>query len=199
MYTLYIHIFPNNKVYVGITQQKPTKRWQNGKGYVEQDYIYKAILKYGWNNIQHQILHENLSLEEACELEKYYITTVYHSNDRNFGYNIDLGGTSGNKMSEETRKKLSELNKGPKNPMYGKKIPEELRQKTSERFKKIPRTKEWYEKISKSLKGKKPSAKTREIWSKHRKGRKWWNNGIIQTQSFECPEGYVPGMLKKKK
>ena len=28
-YKVYIHIFPNNKVYIGITSQKPKRRWNN--------------------------------------------------------------------------------------------------------------------------------------------------------------------------
>lgn len=29
------------------------------------------------------------------------------------------------------------------------------------------------------------------------KGRHWYNNGIVQIQSFECPIGFTKGMLKK--
>ena len=29
-YYVYKHTFPNNKVYIGITQQEPQKRWKNG-------------------------------------------------------------------------------------------------------------------------------------------------------------------------
>ena len=32
-YCVYKHIFPNNKVYIGVTCQKPEYRWRNGKGY----------------------------------------------------------------------------------------------------------------------------------------------------------------------
>ena len=30
-------------------------------------------------------------------------------------------------------------------------------------------------------------------------GKHWFNNGIVQGQSFDCPEGFVPGMLRKSK
>ena len=30
------------------------------------------------------------------------------------------------------------------------------------------------------------------------KGKKWFNNGITQILAFECPEGYVKGMLSRK-
>ena len=64
-YSVYIHLFPNNKVYIGITKQKPEHRWNNGKGYKNNDYLANAILKYGWNNIEHKILYSNLTKEEA--------------------------------------------------------------------------------------------------------------------------------------
>lgn len=32
-YYVYKHIFPNGKVYIGITCKKPIYRWNNGNGY----------------------------------------------------------------------------------------------------------------------------------------------------------------------
>lgn len=46
IYYVYMHIAPNNKKYIGITKQKPIKRWLYGKGYQKQGYFYNAILKY---------------------------------------------------------------------------------------------------------------------------------------------------------
>lgn len=90
-YYLYMHIFPNDKRYIGITKQLPKERWKNGSGYSGQTYMYNAIKKYGWENIQHIILKENLSQQEALEQEEYYITyykTLYNEN----GYNIARKG-----------------------------------------------------------------------------------------------------------
>lgn len=33
-YIVYKHIFPNNKIYIGLTRQKPERRWRNGDGYI---------------------------------------------------------------------------------------------------------------------------------------------------------------------
>lgn len=71
-YKLYIHKFPNDKVYIGITSQDVNKRWRQGEGYKDQ-FVYKAILKYGWKNILHQILLDGLSKEQAEEKEIEYI------------------------------------------------------------------------------------------------------------------------------
>ena len=107
-----MHTFPNNKVYIGITKFKPKYRWNNGEGYSRQPYVYKAILKYGWDNIKHDILETNLSELEAKNKEQYYIK-LYKSNDKRFGYNLTAGGdgTWGIKYTDERRQKVIESNK----------------------------------------------------------------------------------------
>lgn len=146
MFTVYMHISPNNKRYIGITSQKPTRRWNNGEGYKKNNYFYNAILKYGWNNIEHKILFSNLNKEEAEEKEIELISK-YKSNEKKYGYNIDNGGNccgthsqvtkikisknrkgkclnnknmAGKHHNEETKKKMSEAHKGLKNYLYGK-------------------------------------------------------------------------------
>ena len=66
-WTVYMHKFPNEKVYIGITSQTAENRWQNGKGYKTQKLMWKAIQKYGWENIEHNILHDNLEEQYAVE------------------------------------------------------------------------------------------------------------------------------------
>ena len=111
-YSVYLHIFPNGKVYVGITKFKPEYRWNNGNGYKRQLYVYKAILKYGWVNIKHEILEANLSESEAKNKEKFYIK-AYKSNDKRYGYNLTSGGdgTCNIQITEERRIKIIESNK----------------------------------------------------------------------------------------
>lgn len=138
-YKLYVHIAPNGKKYYGITMQKPERRWANGKGYKNNEYFTRAINKYGWDNIEHIVLHEGLDEDEAKELEQYMIQWNCTANP-NYGYNISLGGESNNfseatkkkisearkgkPLSEETKKRISEANKGKnageKHPQYGK-------------------------------------------------------------------------------
>lgn len=80
-YCVYKHVLPNNKIYIGITKQNPLLRWKNGHGYKHCNYFYNAILKYGWLNVHHEILRDNLTVEEANNLEKYYIK-YYRSYDK---------------------------------------------------------------------------------------------------------------------
>lgn len=111
MYTVYKHTSPSGKVYVGITSQNPIKRWQKGHGYRNQPVFYNAILKYGWNNIKHEILYSGLTKEEA-EMKEIELIAVYKSNQSGHGYNVDFGGNSIGKMSEETKRKISMSEKG---------------------------------------------------------------------------------------
>lgn len=88
---VYVHIAPNGKKYVGITSQKPEKRWKNGKGYNHNEHFKSAIDKYGWNNFQHIILFDNLKEEEAKRLETLTIALL-RTHINKFGYNKTFGG-----------------------------------------------------------------------------------------------------------
>lgn len=91
-YFLYKHTnLINNKVYIGITKQKPNRRWHNGAGYKNNKYFHNAIQKYGWENFKHEILFENLNFEEANKKEIELIKK-YDSTNREKGYNIHTGG-----------------------------------------------------------------------------------------------------------
>ena len=134
-YKVYMHVFPNDKVYIGITKTSVKKRWLNGKGYKTSRKLNFAINKYGWENIQHKILYENLTKEEA-EQKEIELIKKYNSTNDKFGYNIENGGNHQGKMSEDTKKKISEVMKGKlsgiNNGMYGKHHSLETRKKMSE-------------------------------------------------------------------
>ena len=87
------------------------------------------------------------------------------------------------KVSEETRKKISEGNKGKqageKNPMYGKHPTDETRRKMAE-----------------AHKGKPKSDETRRKMREAQKGTRWYNNGKINIMSKECPPGFTPGRIR---
>lgn len=132
-YKLYVHIAPNGKRYYGITKQRPKQRWQNGKGYRNNPYFARAINKYGWNNIKHEVLADGLTEHEAQELEQYMIQW-YDTANRKHGYNLSTGGesSSGYKHTEEAKQKMSEARKGRSHPMCGKHHTEETKKKLSE-------------------------------------------------------------------
>ena len=86
-----MHTSPSGKIYVGITSRDVRQRWQNGRGYIKNDHFYRAIQKYGWNKFEHEVIAENLTKDEACEMEKVLIKEL-KSNDYHFGYNLSAGG-----------------------------------------------------------------------------------------------------------
>ena len=75
-YKIYAHINKiNGKIYIGQTSQKDVRRrWNNGWGYRNNYHFNKAIQKYGWNNFQHIVIFENLSLEVANIIEDELIS-----------------------------------------------------------------------------------------------------------------------------
>lgn len=179
-YKLYVHISPSNKRYIGITSEEDVKRrWLNGAGYRTQQYFYRAINKYGWENFKHIVLFSNLIKEEACLLEQCYIA-LYDTMNPKYGYNSTSGGehyipsertrkklsiaNTGKHHTEETKRKISKIKKGSPGYWTGKQLSMETRNKISEAHKGLQtgekhplygkhRTEETKKKISKSLKG----------------------------------------------
>ncbi len=72
-WTVYKHIFPNGKVYIGITSLPPEERWEDGFGYQRQPRLFRQIVKMGWDNIKHEIVAEGVSEDTARFLEKTLI------------------------------------------------------------------------------------------------------------------------------
>lgn len=129
-YCVYMHTSPSGKRYIGMTGQKPSNRWVNGKGYRGNTYFVNAIKKYGWDNIKHEILFSNLSKKEAMRLEQICIV-LYRTRNRLYGYNITIGGECGSAgliFTEERRKEISQRLKGHA-------VSEETRQKISQKNK----------------------------------------------------------------
>lgn len=105
-YCVYMHKNKiNGKVYIGQTCQNPEYRWNHGEGYKGSPRFYSAIQSYGWDNFEHLILYNNLTLSEANKIEINLITK-FHSTDLSHGYNLDEGGKNKG-TNEETRKKQS--------------------------------------------------------------------------------------------
>lgn len=179
--TLYVHITPNNKYYIGITQKSIKKRWGNdGEGYHNQQLFYKAITKYGWNNIKHIVLAENLERDIACECERYLIAK-YNTTDPKYGYNISYGGDIvqlGLVRNDEQRQHISDGHKGL--PLTDAQIDNLKRVHQKAIGKHL--SDEHKQRISEATRGKKRSAESRKRMSDSRKGKSPWNKGIPMTE-----------------
>lgn len=121
-YCVYKHTTPSQKVYIGITSMNPLKRWRNGNGYRNNFHFWNAIVKYGWDNIQHEILCEGLSKEEACQKEIKLIA-LYKSNNPDCGYNNSIGGETNNNWGPQD---------GCNNGFYGRHHSKEAKKKISD-------------------------------------------------------------------
>lgn len=163
----------NGKKYVG--QATDLKKRQNDWNCLTQPYAGPAInaarAKYGIDNFGFEILKECKD-EELDYWEKYYIKEL--NTKAPYGYNLTDGGggMSGYTLSEETRKKMSEIQKGENNSFYGKHHLEETRKKLSESHKGKKFSQETRIKMSESRKGKKRSEETKQKIRLKAKGRK---------------------------
>lgn len=110
-YKVYKHTCPNGKSYIGITGQDEKKRWNYGNGYCTQ-LFGRAIKKYGWENIKHEILEVCENVDDAYESEIKNIAK-YDTANPQYGYNCDKGGSgaTGHTVGETARKTISSKNK----------------------------------------------------------------------------------------
>ena len=82
-----------------------------------------AIIKYGWENITHEIIASGITKESACQLERLLIAE-FRSNEPQFGYNNSVGGenpSEGHRADEKERQYRSLTHKGIKMSEQGKK------------------------------------------------------------------------------
>ena len=191
-----MHVTPSQKIYIGITSYKnPNQRWgKNGEGYKNNVYFWRAIQKYGWDNIQHIVLADNLSKEWACKLEQDLIWW-YQTQNSEYGYNLSAGGDTNvgyhhtEAYKEDLRQRMLGKYVGEKSPCFGiskspetkeriskslsgRKQSEETKQKRSQALMGHVVTEETRQKISTSNKGRILSEETRQRISESQKGRK---------------------------
>ena len=111
----------------------------------------------------------------ACEL--IFLTSLEHKRLHNLGKCLSAEtrkkmseAQKGRQFSEESRKKMSEAHKGKQSPFKGK-----------------HRSEETCKKMSEAKKG-----KMNPTFGTH-----WYNNGVKCIKAKTCPEGFVKGRIKK--
>lgn len=106
----------NDKIYVGQDINNDPNYFGSGI------MILNAIKKYGKNNFKKEILENCTNEKEMDDKEIFWIKEL-NSTNRNIGYNICEGGHSYRTM------------RGENNPMFGKHLSEETKQKIREKRK----------------------------------------------------------------
>lgn len=113
----------NSKVYIGYTGNLLVRIKQHIHRAVDENsqyFLYRAMRKYGIENMKYSIIEQNLSKSDAIEREKHYISE-FKSFNSDFGYNMTIGGDGGQTWahnSEQYRKKRSEVMTGERNSTY---------------------------------------------------------------------------------
>lgn len=207
----------NGKTYIGqhkyINEEDPMGKYKGG-GIL----IHRAYKKYGKENFSIEILYKRIQYQETANSMEIWAIEKERKSNPNGCYNIANGGEGIShtnypeelrqklreahkgqipwnkgkkglyKLSEETRRKISRANKGRHGTMKGRKQSEESNKKRSVSMK---GKNTW-------MKGKKASEEAKRNISESLKGRHFYNNGVEMVFTYECPEGFMPGMIKRK-
>lgn len=171
-YTIYrAYHKDSNRSYIGFDSSWPKRKYahkQKTKSKNKQ-HFHNAIVKYGWENFEWEVLYSSSSREDCLEKEKFYIEEY---NSMNNGFNMTLGGegivgwkhdektklkigqsNTGKIMSDDSRRLMSEKKVGKSSPNKGKTFSEEHRKKLSLSKQGKSRDDETKRKISSKLKG----------------------------------------------
>lgn len=131
----------NNKKYIGKAIDIYRRIQQHTYGFKRRSkdsnrHLINAWYKYGDSNFTYEILEEidKYNSDLLKDREVYWIN-YYNTINREFGYNLSQDSSSQSIVHEETRKLLSELQTGDKNPNYGNRWSNEQKKKASERIK----------------------------------------------------------------
>lgn len=180
-YVIYKHTSPSGKSYIGQTSNLRVRnnRHQQTAGCLA---FSSAIKKYGWDNFIHEILSENLTLDEANTLEEQYI--IDHNTLFPAGYNLLPGGNN-RTHNDDTKLLLSSKLKGrAPSPgtlenllkMAANRVGTPLPQSTIDKMKR-PKTAEHIRKVAEANKGRVVSDETKAKISAANKGKPAHNKG----------------------
>lgn len=188
-YSVYMHIFPDGKRYVGMTSSVPVeKRWGSKGCHYQTQSVYKAILAYGWKNVNHEVVCEGVSFEDAEAKERELISR-YQTTDPQHGYNIAFGGVRGEGvLNDSTKEKLRQW--GYAHPKTGERMRWYARHKSPETIEKIrqkatgvKQSAETRRKRALKMRGKKHSIEAIEKMRRIQSNRSWEEKRVAATLS----------------
>ena len=121
----------NDKIYIGQTIKTLAHRKRahinSAKRGDTNFYFHNALSEHGFDNFKWEILRICDSIESLNSFEEYYI--LYYDS-MVCGYNLKSGGLN-NFLSEKTKLKIGDGNRGKNNANFGKHLPKETRDKIS--------------------------------------------------------------------
>ena len=171
----------SGKIYIGQHKYSKYEIDESYKG--SGSLLLEDIQKYGDDAFTYELIDYADTLTELNELETYYIE-LFNCRVPN-GYNILKGGG---------QYEIDDV------------VKERLRHISTENWKDIEFKTMMREKFSKGHLGKSSGMKGKQFseeelvrFRKNSTGRKWFNNGVLETFQYECPKGYVPGRINTDK
>lgn len=112
---IYKVTFPNNKVYIGLTNGKLGDR--KAKHYKDMrkgsDLLFHRALKKHQGSETWEVIDTRENRKDLCEAERFHIEK-YKSNDREFGYNCTPGGDGRSGPLSDEHKQNIRIAKGAK-------------------------------------------------------------------------------------
>lgn len=124
MIEVYCHTSPSGKRYVGWTARGHRARWDEHVGWARRGSdvpFHRAIRRHGADAFTHEVLEVVGTVSEAHSAERHWISQLgtYGAG----GYNATLGGegTTGMRMREDSKRKMSEYRRGRKRKPFTEK------------------------------------------------------------------------------
>lgn len=103
---IYVHTNKiNGKKYVGKTIQEPSRRFRNGESYKSCTNFYRAIMKYGWSNFDHEVIFTVLDISQMNNIEEHFIKSLNTLAPN--GYNLVTYDDGLIQFSDEIKQRLS--------------------------------------------------------------------------------------------
>lgn len=122
MFHLYlIYNTVNGKLYVGITKN-PQKRWARHKSDAKtnrKQAVHCAINKYGSDKFIFRVIEDIDTLDLANQREIEWIKTLKEVGHQLYNETNGGDGVKGTQWTEDRKQRMSKLNSGSGNPMYG--------------------------------------------------------------------------------
>ena len=131
---IYMLTSPSGKKYIGQSLDLNSRIYMYKNNYIQKQWAIKAAIdKYGFDSFKVEYLYsderDNVTVDLLNELEKKFIHE--YNTLKPSGYNLTTGGDRGYELSEESKRKISESNKGRNNKSFGNKISNTLKDKYS--------------------------------------------------------------------
>lgn len=130
----------NDKRYIGQTKNLAARHQNhliNRKSKKQNQLIDKKIKQYGIANFTLTIIENNIATQPEADAREIYWIAFYKTNickyGADFGYNLCDGGRvrSGHKVSDETKKKIGDAQRGSKGRWWGTKLSPGTKKKIS--------------------------------------------------------------------